>query len=74
MPGYRDSLPPQSLAMLDHIRQVSAIGTPRMVAEGLARFQQRTRADELIVSGATFDPAMRRRSLALTMDAVRELV
>ena len=74
VPGYRDSLPPQSLAMLDHIRQVSAIGTPRMVAEGLARFQQRTRADELIVSGATFDPAMRRRSLALTMDAVRELV
>ena len=74
VPGYRDSLPQQSRAMLDHMRQVSAIGSPRTVADRLAAFQERTRADELIVSGATFDPAMRRRSLALTMAAVRDLV
>jgi luciferase family oxidoreductase group 1 len=73
VPGYRDSLPPQSLAMLDHMRQVSAIGSPRTVADRLAAFQDRTHADELIVSGATYDPAKRRRSLALTMAAVREL-
>jgi hypothetical protein len=29
------------------------------------------RRDELIVAGATYDPAQRHRSLALTMDAVR---
>jgi luciferase family oxidoreductase group 1 len=74
VPGYRDSLPPHSLAMLDHMRQVSAIGSPRVVADRLAAFQARTQADELIVSGATFDPAMRRRSLELTMAAVRDLV
>lgn len=70
VPGYRDSLPGHARAMLDHMRQVSAIGAPATVAERMAAFQARTGADELIVAGATFDPAMRRRSLALTMEAV----
>jgi luciferase family oxidoreductase group 1 len=70
VPGYRDSLPPSALAMLDHIRSVSAIGSPATVAEGIARVIERTRADEIIVSGATFDPAARRHSLALTMKAL----
>ncbi len=74
VPGYRDSLPAPARAMLDHMRQVSAIGSPRTVAERIDAFRQRTRADELIVSGATFDPAMRRRSLQLTMAAVRAVV
>lgn len=73
VPGYRDSLPAPARAMLDHMRQVSAIGSPQTVAERIEAFRQRTQADELIVAGATFDPAMRRRSLALTMAAVREL-
>ena len=71
IPGYRESLPPASLAMLDHIRQVSAVGSVETVRAQLRAFQVRTGADELIVSGSTFDPAMRHRSLALTMDAVR---
>ena len=74
VPGYRESLPPPALAMLDHMRQVSAIGSPQTVADRIDAFRQRTRADEIIVAGATFDPAMRRRSLALTMAAVRDLV
>jgi alkanesulfonate monooxygenase SsuD/methylene tetrahydromethanopterin reductase-like flavin-dependent oxidoreductase (luciferase family) len=49
---------------------VSAIGSPATVRAGLEAFQHRTGADELIVAGATFDPALRRRSLALTMDAL----
>lgn len=73
VPGYRDSLPAPARAMLDHMRQVSAIGSPETVAARLAEFRRRTQADELIVAGGTFDPAMRRRSLALTMAAVREL-
>jgi luciferase family oxidoreductase group 1 len=74
VPGYRDSLPESARAMLDHMRQVSAIGRPDTVAERIEAFAQRTQADELIVSGATFDPARRRRSLELTMAAVRDLV
>ncbi|MFX7117507.1 hypothetical protein ABTH95_19845, partial [Acinetobacter baumannii] len=56
-----------------HMRQVSAIGSVATVAERLAAFQARTRADELIVAGATYDPSLRRRSLALTMEAVARL-
>ena len=73
VPGYRDSLPANARAMLDHMRQVSAIGSPQAVAERIEAFRQRTQADELIVSGATFDPAKRRRSLELTMTAMREV-
>jgi alkanesulfonate monooxygenase SsuD/methylene tetrahydromethanopterin reductase-like flavin-dependent oxidoreductase (luciferase family) len=59
--------------MLEHMRQVSAIGSVATVRQRLAAFQQRTRADELIVSGSTFDPALRRRSLELTMQAAESL-
>ncbi|WP_147158848.1 LLM class flavin-dependent oxidoreductase [Novosphingobium sediminis] len=71
VPGYRESLHPSSLAMLDHMRQVSAIGSVKTVRERLAAFRARTGADELIVSGSTFDPALRHRSLALTMEALQ---
>jgi luciferase family oxidoreductase group 1 len=70
IPGYRESLPPASLAMLESMRQVSAIGSVATVRARLAAFQARTGADELIVAGATYDPALRHRSLALTMEAV----
>jgi len=68
--GYRESLPPQVLAGLDHTRQVSAIGSRDTVRAAIAEFVERTGVDELIVAGATFDPAVRRRSLVLTMEAV----
>ncbi len=70
VPGYRQTLPPSQLAMLEHMRQVSAIGGPEKVRADLARFVERTGADEINVSGATYDPAMRRRSLELTAKAV----
>ncbi len=71
VPGYRQSLPPGQLAMLEHMRQASAVGSPETVARELARFVERTGADEIIVSGATYDPAARRRSLELTKKALR---
>lgn len=74
VPGYRDSLPGPHRAMLEHMRQVSAIGSPATVAAEIAAFAERTGADEIIVAGATFDPAMRRRSLELTMEAVSGIV
>ena len=70
LPGYRQTLPPTALAMLEHMRQVSAIGSPATVADAIARVVERTRADELIVSGSTFDPAARQNSLMLTAKAV----
>ena len=68
--GYRDSLPPQVMATLEHTRQVSAIGSRETVRAGIAAFIARTQVDELIVAGATYDPAARRKSLALTMEAL----
>ena len=73
VPGYRASLAQPASAMLERMREVSAIGSVETVARQLAAFQARTAADEIIVAGSTFHPAMRRRSLALTMDAVASL-
>ena len=42
IPGYRESLTPAERAMLDHIRQVSAVGSVETVRAGLAAFQART--------------------------------
>ncbi len=72
--GYRDTLPPQANAMLDHMREASAIGGPDTVRTAITRFAERTRADEIIVAGQIFDPAARCRSLELTMAAMREAV
>ena len=70
VPGYRQTLPPHALAMLEHMRQASAVGSPETVREQIGRFVERTRADELIVAGATFDPAARHKSLELTIKAL----
>lgn len=70
LPGYRQTLPPGQLAMLEHMRQASAVGGQEKVRNEIARFVERTKADEIIVSGATFDPAMRRRSLEITAKAI----
>ena len=69
--GYRESLPPQAVAMLEHVRAVSAVGAPETVRRQVGRFLERTQADEMIVASAIWDPAARERSLALTMAALR---
>jgi luciferase family oxidoreductase group 1 len=70
VPGYRQSLPESAQAMLQRLSVARAVGSPETVAARIARFVERTRADEIIVSGATYNPAARRRSLELTMRAV----
>ena len=70
VPGYRDSLPPHTQAMLEHVRQASAVGAPATVRAAIGRFVERTGADEIIAAGATYDPAAREHSLALTMEAL----
>ncbi|MGQ7830492.1 LLM class flavin-dependent oxidoreductase [Altererythrobacter sp. Z27] len=69
--GYRDTLPANAQAMLDHLGQAAAVGSVSTVRAKVAAFIERTGADEIIVSGATFDPAARIRSLELTMEAMR---
>lgn len=71
VPGYRDSLPPQARAILDHIGEASAIGTPEQARAKIAAFVARTGADEIMMSGATYDPAARVRSLELLGDFMR---
>lgn len=72
VPGYRDMLPPQALAMLTQMREASAIGSPETVRKAVTAFIERTQADELIVAGSIFDPAARLRSMQLTMEALRQ--
>jgi luciferase family oxidoreductase group 1 len=67
---YRDGLPRDARAMLEHMRSASAVGSPATVREQLAAFAGRTEADEIIVAGGIFDPEARHRSLAMTMDAI----
>lgn len=69
---YRESLPPAAVAMLEQVRSVSAIGSPETVRAGIEAFAARTGADELIVSGSTYDPEAQCRSLELTMEALRQ--
>lgn len=73
VPGYRDSLPPPALAMLEHVRQVSTSGSVATVRAGLAAFAERTQADEIIVAASIYDQQARLRSLRLTAEAAREL-
>ena len=69
---YTDRLPAPARAMLDHLGQAAAVGTPETVRETIATFVARTGADEILLCGATHGPAARIRSLELTMDAWRD--
>lgn len=68
--GYRDQLPAPARAMLDHLGQAAAVGSPARVRRQIQDFIARTGADEIIACGATYDPEARIRSLELTMDAL----
>ena len=70
IPDYRATLPDSAQAMLERLGVARAVGSPATVRERIGRFVQRTRADEIIVSGATYDPEARRRSLVLTVEAL----
>jgi luciferase family oxidoreductase group 1 len=70
VPGYRASLPMSAQGMLERLGVARAVGSPTTVRERMARFIERTRADEIIVSGATYDPQAREQSLHLTVEAL----
>ena len=74
--GLRGPLPPPVASMdtlwspaereqVMRMLWASAVGRPDTVARQLGRLLELTRADELIVAGATHDPAVRLHSLSL---------
>ncbi|WP_066798724.1 LLM class flavin-dependent oxidoreductase [Sphingomonas soli] len=73
LPGYRESLGPQGMAMLDQVLSASAIGGPDTVRAQIAAFIARTGADELMIASAVFDHGARKKSLTLAAEAMRGL-
>lgn len=71
---YTSTLPAPSRAMLDHLGQAAAVGTKDQVSDAIQAFVARTQADEIILCGATYDPAARLRSLELTIEAMQASV
>ncbi len=71
--AYTTTLPAPARAMLDHLGQAAAVGTPDKVRADIEAFVKRTSADEIILCGATFDPDARLRSLELTVDACQKV-
>ncbi|MGE5953591.1 MAG: LLM class flavin-dependent oxidoreductase [Qipengyuania vulgaris] len=65
--NYRAQLPAPAQAMLAHIGQASAIGTPQQCSDAVQQFVERTQADEVIFAGPTFDPQARIDSLRKAM-------
>jgi luciferase family oxidoreductase group 1 len=55
----------QEKVLASHMLACSVVGSPATVRAGLEAFVQRTRADELMVVSAIFDPVARRRSYSL---------
>jgi len=71
--GYRESLGGQGAAILNHVLQCSAVGSPDTVKRGIAAFVERTRVDEVMVASAIYDHDARKKSLTLTAEAFRAL-
>ncbi|MFT3978209.1 MAG: LLM class flavin-dependent oxidoreductase [Sphingomonas bacterium] len=70
--GYRASLPPSHAAMLDNVLQCSSIGTRDGIGRDIARFVERTKVDEVMLTSMMFDHAARKRSFAIAAEAMRE--
>jgi len=70
VPGFAGTLPAPAQAMLEHLSQAAAVGAPQTVRAKIEAFAARTGADEIIASGAAYDPESRCESLKLTMEAL----
>jgi luciferase family oxidoreductase group 1 len=69
--GYRETLGAQGRAMLDHVLSCSAIGSRETVSREIAAFIERTQVDEIMLTGATFDPEARKRSLSIAVEELK---
>lgn len=71
--GYRETLGAQGSAILDHVLQCSAVGSPATVARRIAEFVARTGADELMLTSSIYDHDARKRSLSIAAGAMQQL-
>jgi luciferase family oxidoreductase group 1 len=71
-PGYSDTLPLQSRAILGSVLSCSAIGSPSTARRQLEEFIDRARPDELMVTAQIYDHQARVRSYELLMEAVEQ--
>jgi luciferase family oxidoreductase group 1 len=67
--GYYERLDPGAKAMVDNALSCAVVGSPERVAAGLKAFAERTKADELMVTGMMYDHAARVRSFEIAMAA-----
>jgi luciferase family oxidoreductase group 1 len=70
---YLDTLPPNAVAALQDVLSCSAIGSADTVRAGVAKFVERTGADEVIVACSIFDHELRKRSLAMTAEVFADI-
>lgn len=72
-PGYKESLDPMAQAMLDGIFSCSAIGSPETVRAAVAKFIERTEADELMITAHVFEHKARLRSYEIVSEIAKRL-
>lgn len=66
VPDYLKNASPPILSLLDSVLSCAAIGSPTTVAEKIAEFVDKTKADELMITSNIFDHAARLRSYEIT--------
>ena len=71
--GYEDQLPGAAKAMLADVLSCSAIGSPHTVRTAVARFVERTRPDELMITSQIFDHSARLYSYRIAADVQKAL-
>ena len=64
---------PMLRATVDHALSCAIVGGPQTVRAGLERFVAKTGADELMLTGAIFDPAARLRSYQIAAEAMGQV-
>ncbi|WP_174293209.1 LLM class flavin-dependent oxidoreductase [Sphingomonas bacterium] len=72
--NYRNVVGVQGSAIMDHVLQCSAVGSPATVARGIASFLARTSVDELLITSSIYDHAARKRSLTIAAQAMADVV
>jgi luciferase family oxidoreductase group 1 len=67
--GFRATLGPTELELLEHTLSCAVVGAPQTVRRGLLQLVERTGADELIATSMIYDHAARLRSYGLLAQA-----
>jgi len=71
--NYLETIDPMARAMLDQTFSQAVVGGPDAVQDGVARFVERTGADELMVTAQIFDHEKRKRSFEILAGVHREM-